>query len=55
MYQLKLKKITTTTNLEEQMDHKQVFNGIGIDAKSLTSFKGNVNVVNRVDFEPRKL
>lgn len=39
------------------MDHKQVFNGIGIDTKSDVSSlgAGNVNVVRRVDLEPRRL
>lgn len=43
--------------LEEQMDHKQAFNDIGIQDKSLFSlFVVFIeNVVNRVDFEPRSV
>lgn len=59
VYQLKLKKsffLFFFFYLEEQIDHKQVFNGIGIkDKSSFVLFIVVENVVNRVDLEPRKV
>lgn len=51
------KKNHNNDYLDEQMDHRQVFNGIGIDPKSRVSSlgTGSVNVARRVDFEPRRL
>lgn len=40
--------------LEEQIDHKQVFNEIGFMDRSFSA-SFIVNVVNRVDFEPRSV
>jgi hypothetical protein len=42
-------------HLEQQIDHKQVFNGTGIQDKSSVVAVDIENVVNRVDFEPRSV